>query len=1603
MTQRYRLDFQPALERITDSITDAQLRLFTQRFYQALSLGDLDDIAPEIAVQIAALVYHDAHHLPSDKPKITIHTPDFLKQAYGRTRVAVTIFNKDMPFLVDSLSIALKNCGFTMYRTIHPQLSVKRDEKGMLLDNDHPSTTREESCIYFEISPLSDDMDAKKLEAHLCATLDHVYKAVEDWRIMVARAREISTHIVMMGHHLPAEDMDEATAFFDWLLKNNFIFLGYVAYDFYDAEGKECFTPVEGSQLGVFKIAEFDLLQRGYASLPPEVRHFALQDHPIEITKSNRRSVVHRDVLMDYIGIKRYDAAGKVIGESRFLGLFTSPVYYQQTQEIPYIRQKVRAVLDSTGFSKGGHSGKALKAALEFFPRDELFQISTDDLLEITMGIVALEERPDIRVFFRKDIFERFMSCFVYMPRDKFNTFVLHEIGKVLARHVDGSIKAMYSQLTESALARVHFIVKTQPGHIPAVNMPKLNEELRFIINYWRDSLRESLHDVCGEQRGEHVFREFSEAFPRDYTNTTRVEDAIKDIFLLKEVLEHRTARFNLYVDEATSRIHLKMYRIADRAPLSDMIPMIENLGFKVHDAVPYRVYVRQGAEEQPIKMVVRDFTLLPATADSYDLEKIKPLLEEVLEHVWSGATENDILNSLALRAGLNTRHITILRAYTRYAKQAGLGYSEAYIDQALCKHATIAAQLIALFEARFHPQTHDKTMLHHCYEHVMHALTHVDNLAEDRILRFFAETIQATLRTNAYQQDADGNVKPYLSFKFDSLAVPDLPLPRPFREIFVYSLATEGIHLRGGLVARGGLRWSDRHEDFRTEVLGLMKAQRVKNTVIVPTGSKGGFVVKQSMDGMDRDAKVQAAIASYTQFLSGLLDITDNRRADAIIVPHNVVRYDEDDPYLVVAADKGTATFSDIANAIAHSYGFWLGDAFASGGSVGYDHKKMAITARGGWVSVERHFQEMGRDIHTQPFTVMGIGDMSGDVFGNGMLLSQQIALVGAFNHMHIFLDPTPDPMVSYHERKRLFDIARGSWDGYDAALISQGGGVFLRSAKTIILTPEIQQLLGTNAKELTPHELIRVMLQAPVDLLWNGGIGTYVKSRNETHEMVGDPSNNAVRINGDELRCRVVGEGGNLGFTQLGRSEYARLGGRINTDAIDNSAGVDCSDHEVNIKIALTHAISKGAMNEADRNPLLARMTDRVAELVLEDNRQQNQALSMAQARAKEMLEVYARYMLTLEQEAILDRAVEFLPNPKEIDALKANGATLTRPELAILLAYSKIALYGVLSQSSLLDSCAFNTRLLRYFPEAMQESMPTILIDHPLRREIIATSLTNEIVNRAGITYIDTIKHDTGHDVCNIVRAYVVTQELFQLDSLWEAIEALPNKVESSVQIQLFMEVTAFLERMSVWFLNNMPQPLDMEGVIRDFHPAMESYRQEYQHFISQSMTLQCEEKITSLEQQHIPHEVAKRLAMLDILLAASDIVLLDQQSPHQQRAIGTIYFDVDARLELDGLRHAVSLLSAETSWDRLAVRNVINELYEEQRRLTSCIMEGLAQGASIDEAMQLWERVNEGEIERYRRMVHDLKTATTPTLSMFVVLLRKLATIRFVPND
>lgn len=1557
---------------------------FISGFYGLAPLSDLKEFEPARAAGIALDAAQFFTTRKGHAPSIQIREKKLTENGRTFTRTEVIAINDDSPFLVDSLTALFTSLGLTIHRIQHPILATTREASGKLKtvhrNDEAPAGSRRESLIYVELSPLPVQLTPALLKEKMLNTLEHVATAVRDWKPMMAFVSSLANEYKKAGSRLKKEEADEIHDLLQWLCSNHFIFLGTADYKVKETKKIDTLAMDKKSALGIYKLdAPDDAVERSH--LPTTTENVA-------ILTASEVAEVHRRAPMDYIVLRRYDAKGKFVGETRLIGLFTSSVYYRETDQIPFLRRKAARLMKRAGFDKSSHSGKSLKTTLEFLPRYELFQMDEESLFQMAMGIVSLEARPQVRLFVRQDPFERFVSAMLYVPRERFSTNLREEIVRVLERAYAGTFATFNTQVTDSPMARVTITIRTTPGHIPQVDVGSLEAIISGLANLWAEALRDAVIGLTGEAEGEKLAQTFANAFPIAYVNSHSADAAAFDIRRAIECLEGDGIAVELYrrPGEPADQLHLKTYTRDLNSELSSIIPLLENMGFTVMDATPF--IVTPLAPFAPV--LLRNFTLRSSAATGVDLATGKARIEEAIGTIWRGKNDNDTLNALIISSGLSIRGVTILRAYSRYLQQLDFPYSQPFIAGALRNHAHLACQLTDLFNARFNPKQakRDETVAALKTE-IESALEAVTNLAEDRIIRQFLALTLATLRTNFYQM-VNNERKPYLSLKIRSTQVPGMPLPVPYAEIFVTSMRMEGIHLRGGAVARGGLRWSDRPEDFRSEVLGLVKAQMVKNAVIVPQGAKGGFILRKPP--VERDAFMAEGIECYKTFLRGLLDITDNIVGHNVVPPKDVVRHDNDDPYLVVAADKGTATFSDIANGVAAEYGFWLDDAFASGGSAGYDHKAMAITARGGWVAVERHFREMGKDISTETFTGVGVGDMAGDVFGNGLLLSKNWRLVGAFNHRHIFIDPNPDAASSFVERQRLFNLPRSNWTDYDAKLISKGGGIFERSAKSIKLSAEARAALGTEVTDATPDELIRIILKASVDLLWNGGIGTYVKATTETNEQVGDRGNASLRINGRELRCKIVGEGGNLGFTQRGRIEYGRHGGRINTDAIDNSGGVDCSDHEVNIKIALGKAVESKRLTIPKRNALLKKMSDEVAELVLLDNRLQTQAISIAEAQGHDQLDAAEQLIHQLEAEKFLNREVEFLPDAKQFAELRAARLGLTRPEIAVLLAYAKMALSRDLKESPLLDAPYFDNDLLRYFPKEMQKTYAADIKSHRLSREIVATMVTNSIVNRAGFSFAHSLMRATGLGAADIAQAYVATRDAFGLRELWAEIESLDGKVAASLQSQLFTSVNLFIEHSCRWFLSHVPQPMKLDQVMARYADGIRVIAENAESLMTDTLRKAYEGAIETLESQNIPPKIANHVARLEIMASACDIIDVATATKRSVKEVGATYFELGAQLKLGWLRRSARHIAAENYWQRLAVKSLVIELYQAQRRLTQDAI--MKYGKKKGDPAQLWVGEHDDAMVRYLGFVEELRTQPTLDYSMLIVALRQV---------
>ena len=1575
------------------SIRNLDWRRFLEAYYANV---DVEDLAAREPAELAGTALS---HLMFARQRrrsalVRVFNPTQREHGFTSPHTVIEMVNDDMPFLVDSISLALTQRALTLHFLAHPIFAVTRDGSGNLLelrergeapeDRKQPADKklRLESFQHVEVDRIVDPAALQSLAAQIERSMRDVRVACADWGKMRTATRQVAEELSLLSGQFDASDLSEALALLAWMEDRHFTFLGYREYRLQGRKGQEALRPVEATGLGI--------LRRGhrrptssYRSPASDIRRQSRSRDLVLVTKANLVSTVHRSGHVDYVGIKHFDSKGRLVGEKRFLGLWTSSAYNSNPREIPVLRHKVAQVVRHFALAPDSHDGKALQHILESFPRDELFQASVAELNRIVTGVFGLQERPRVRVLLRRDAFHRFYSCLVFVPREKYNTQVRQRIEKVIREAFSADSMESQVQIAESNLARIHIVARTRPSDEIHIDTDALELRVAAAVRSWSDGFKTALLSRFDEAYALQLFENYAQAFPAAYTEDFGGDAAALDVSFL-EAVEKEPARLHLDIYRPEPRrkdkFFLKIFRKQDAIPISDLLPMLENMGLKVIAERPYELEFPAAR-----RAWIQDLELVMQASTVTQFEALEREIKSAFTAVWTGRMDSDSFNHLTLAAGIPWRLVIVMRAYCRYLLQTGLPFSQGYIAQVLVNNAAIAKGLADLFVARFNPEssaTARQSALARLDRRIRSALEEVTRSDEDRILRALWNALSATVRTNVYQTGGEGQLKEYLSFKIESQHLRELPLPKPLFEVFVFSPRMEGVHLRMGYVARGGIRWSDRREDFRTEVLGLMKAQQVKNTVIVPVGAKGGFVVKRLP--AEREAQQAEVIACYQTLIRGLLDITDNIVDDKIVAPAQVVRHDKDDTYLVVAADKGTATFSDIANAISGEYGFWLGDAFASGGSAGYDHKGMGITARGAWELVKRHFRELGTDIQSSDFTVVGVGDMSGDVFGNGMLLSPHTKLIGAFNHLHIFVDPNPDTATSFAERQRLFALPRSSWSDYDAKLISKGGGVFARSVKSIVLTQEIKTAFGLSVDHVTPAELIRAMLRAPVDLLWFGGIGTYVKASGESAADAGDRANDALRIDGREIAARVVGEGANLGVTQRGRIEYALKGGRINSDAIDNSAGVDTSDHEVNLKILLNAVAAAGGLDRAGRDQQLAAMTDEVAALVLRDNYLQGEALSLAERQGVDVLDQQIRLMRSLERSGKLSRAIEFLPDDETLAARAASRIGLTRPELAVLLSYAKMTLDAELLPSALPDDPELVGDLLRYFPAPLVERYRPAIERHRLRREIIATFVANSVVNRAGITFASEMMEKSGRSAGDVAHAYAITRDAFALRPIWREIEALDNRVPAALQYDLMLGAARLVERATLWLLRS-GLPLDLRARLAQFGPGIAALGGGLAKILPASEATTLAGRVTSLVERGVPAALAARVARLDFLVSSGDIVRLAEESRRDLIEIGRTYFALGARFALDTLRQAAERLRPETSWQKMAIGALIDDFFQHQTELTRKAVEGTAGADPLAEFLS----GHAAELAPLDALLAEIRAAPAIDLAMLTV--------------
>ncbi len=1558
---------------------------------------DLEFFDPQILSNMAMSHWEMAKSRKKGEPELSIYCPNIEDGECRKT--VIDIVSDDLAFLVDSVAAEINKQNHLIGILIHPTIYATYDEGGNLkeISNKASDQSKRQSHIHIQINETLSAQDINDLTNGLYTILSDVFHANLDWKAMLGKLKQASTELNSARTRRPAAEIQEYCAFLDYLHDNNFTLLGYREYKFIDGKDGITSKTVAGSSLGLLhKEVTPAYLTETDEGLPRNLQELRRRLPPVSISKTNRLSTVHRCVPMDCIAVKTYDNDGNVTGEKLFLGLMTSVTYSRSVSDIPYLRTKVDDTIKESEFMGGSHNAKALRHILEKYPRDELFQIETKELLKICLNIIRLQERQRIALFMRKDPFGRYISCLVYIPRDRFGTKLRKDIQKILEKETHGTCSNFYTTLDDSVFARVMYVINISQKNPPVISSKKIEQLLRDCGQTWEEKLSQALSDAYqNEKQIADLTLRYGEAFPISYTTKYQAKHSVFDIEKIEQAASSNSIVLDLYRPDGMKpqNIRLKVFHVGSPVTLSDVLPILEDMGLRVISELPFEVKP-EGANQS---IWIHDFLL--ESPEVKDLSVIKHNFERAFIKTWDNHVEKDSLNHLILSAGANWREIVILRAYVHYMKQLCFPFSRTYIEKVLTENPKISRIIIDMFIARHNPEGNNKSnSLVLGYEKsISKELEHVASSDYDRILRTIAELVKATVRTNYFQRLDNGSSKPCLSLKFDCSQITEMPAPKPFREIFVYSPRVEAIHLRGDKIARGGLRWSDRHEDYRTEVLGLMKAQMVKNSVIVPMGSKGGFVVKTQTNS--RDEFFKEGVECYKIFIRGMLDITDNQKGSKIIPPKNVVRHDDDDPYLVVAADKGTATFSDMANGLAQEYGFWLDDAFASGGSAGYDHKKMGITARGAWESVKYHFRLLNHDTQSQEFSVVGVGDMGGDVFGNGMLLSEHILLTGAFNHLHIFCDPKPHAAKSFKERKRLFECA-GGWDKYNEKLLSKGGRIFKRSDKILELTPEIQERFDIEASKITPKELIRAMLKSRTDLLWFGGIGTYIKATSETNADAGDKASDNLRIDASMVRAKVIGEGANLGITQLGRIEMSERGVSVNTDFLDNSAGVDSSDHEVNIKILMSDVMAQKDhnMDLKARNKLLEKMTDEIADHVLRHNYQQAQAISLMEMQAPENLRLHDEFIQDMEREQGFDRELEGLPDKDTIEKRLRTGKGFTRPELCVIFAYAKINLTLDLLNSDIPDSPEMSYWIMDYFPEILGKKFEKEILRHRLNREIIATMMANSLINRMGPTFLQSRMSKTGATVNQITQAYIIVRDAFGLRRIWDDIENIDKSAPAQVQLKAMREVAQLSEHGITWFLTRLGRDMDINKDAKEFGSGIELLSKNLDGLVTENLRLAIKQRKDASIKNGVPEELAHKIALMPVLSSACDIIRISLEQNIDLKSTARTYFELGERFHLDWLRQQVRFLPHKDSWQNEARCGMMDSLYSCQAGLTVRILRDIGtKGKNSASIVELWLEKYGNHVKQIDPLFTELRRAGTVDLTMLTVAEQRLRNI------
>lgn len=1584
---------------IQDKLDLAHQPLVTQLAQHLFSNVAQDDLVERNESDLYGAVISLWHHINEQKPdqiSVRVFNPTVSRQGWQSTHTIVEIVVPDCPFLVDSIKMALSRLDLSSHLMLHGPTQIGRGDKGKITGINQGEGALQ-SLFHIEVDRLTDKAEMTALKEELLSILNDTELVVKDWLLMVEKLEQVTSHVESQQGKVKTEcdRYEESIRFLRWLGDHNFTFMGYKEYDLVSIEGDLELRPTEDKGYGL--LAKSDRLRSARLSnFPYSARQEIEKSSLIVVTKGNRASRIHRPAYTDHIGIKKLDKNGKVIGEHRFIGLFTSAVYNQSVEGIPLIREKVERILDYSGYREGSYSFRALHNILENYPRDELLQAKEEELLEVGTGVVQMQDRDLLRLFVRKDPFGRFFSCMVYVTKDRYNTELRRQTQSILKQYFGCEQEVEFTTyFSESPLARTHYIVRVDSTDID-VDAKMIEQNLMEASSNWDDRLSDAIIANFGESKGLPLSKAYQRAFPRSYKEDVLPGSAVADIERLEELNDDNKLGMLFYRPQElasdSKSVKLKLYHRDEPIHLSDVMPMLENLGMRVIGESPYEVRKSNGQV-----FWILDFSMLHKSEKTVDLREARDRFQQAFASIWSGELESDGFNRLVLSASLTGRETSLLRAYARYMRQVGFPFSQQYIEDTLNHYPDLAKGLVELFTKRFDPKLKGvEKGQNDLIAKMMEQLDHVESLDDDRIIRRYMEMITATLRTNYYQLDKKKHPKPWLSLKLKPSEIPEIPQPVPAFEIFVYAPDIEGVHLRGGKVARGGLRWSDRQEDFRTEILGLVKAQQVKNTVIVPVGAKGGFVCKRQHTLSGRDEIFAEGQRCYKRFIRALLDVSDNIIDGEVSHPQNVVRHDEDDPYLVVAADKGTATFSDLANSVSEEYNFWLGDAFASGGSNGYDHKAMGITAKGGWESVKRHFREMGINCQTTDFTAIGVGDMAGDVFGNGMLLSKHIRLQAAFNHLHIFIDPNPDSAKGWKERDRLFKLPRSSWEDYDKDLISKGGGIFSRRAKSIQLSPEIQKMVGTKKTSMAPNDLIKLILKMEVDLLWNGGIGTYVKASSETHTDVGDRANDVLRVDGKELRAKVVGEGGNLGLTQLGRVEYSLNGGRVNTDFVDNVGGVDCSDNEVNIKIFLNSLVVNGDLTIKQRNKILESMEDEVGEIVLDDAYCQSETISVTEYKGGSLVKEQIRFIHTMEKAGHLDRALEHIPDDETLLEREKQGLALTRPELSVLVAYGKMVLKEELVHEDIAKDEFHAQQLINYFPTELRRNYSEQMSSHPLRAEIIATALANQMVNEMGCNFVTRLQEETGACVVDIANAYTASREIYSLGKVFEEVRALDNQASAEAQYDIFFYVRRTLRRLTRWFLQNRSGRQSVKELIECYQANVEIIQAGLDDMLVPSEVEEHNDMAKAWIKNGVTTEVANYVARLSSLYSVLDISTVAKEKGKSIEQTAKLYYNLGDRLSLHWFLKQINSQGVENNWQALARAAFREDLDWQQRQLTGQVLNCACDPGELNvmNALEQWIEINQASLHRWENILNEFKVGSVHEFAKFSVALREL---------